>query len=180
MLSEHAYQKLAELLNIIEEGVKWPTQMETARAAFMAKDLDNALNPLAYRVLLMLPAVYRLWARTRPKHLQPWIDDWAMPEMYAGIANPTPGSAVCVRCCVPRITCHVLCTVINESHIVFVAICSVPFCSAAYALPVMRHAVCAVQLCVPLRMCCVVVCALRALDIVPQAQHIRQRMPCTM
>ena len=33
----------------------------------------------------MLPAVYRLWSRTRLRHLQPWINSWALPEMYAGV-----------------------------------------------------------------------------------------------
>ena len=51
----------------------------------MAKDENDLLNPLAYRVLLMLPAVYRMCSRTRLAHLQPWIEEWSTPEMYAGI-----------------------------------------------------------------------------------------------
>lgn len=72
------------MLNEIEEVAKWLAQVETARAAFMAKDLDDWLSPLARWVLLMLPATYRLWAATRLTHFQPWIDDWAMPEIYSG------------------------------------------------------------------------------------------------
>ena len=73
LLSPKAYEALAEMLNLIEEGAEWPKQMKTARAAFLPKDDECLLNPEAYRVLLMLPAVYRLWARTRLKHLEPWV-----------------------------------------------------------------------------------------------------------
>ena len=59
--------------------------MNQARAAFMAKDEEDNLNTLAYRVLLMLPSIYRLWGITRLAHLQPWIAEWAMPEMYSGV-----------------------------------------------------------------------------------------------
>ena len=51
---------LADMLNEIEQGAKWPKEMNKARAAFMSKDEDDVLNPLANRVLLMLPSVYRL------------------------------------------------------------------------------------------------------------------------
>ena len=80
-----AFDILAEMLNAIEEGATWPKQMQNARAAFMSKDEEDTLNPAAYRVLLMLPAVYRLWARTRLAHLQPWVEQWSLPEMFAGI-----------------------------------------------------------------------------------------------
>ena len=33
----------------------------------------------------MLASVYRLWGKVRLAHLQPWIDDWNLPEIYAGI-----------------------------------------------------------------------------------------------
>ena len=73
------------MLNCIEKGAKWPTQLNGPRVAFMSKDEDDELDPLAYRVLLMLPAVYRMWARTRLAHMQPWIADWTTPEMFAGV-----------------------------------------------------------------------------------------------
>ena len=84
-LSKKAYARLAEMFNRIEGGANWPTQMNESRAAFMAKDEDDELNPLAYRVLLMLPAIYRLWGRTRLAHLQPWVAEWTTPEMFAGV-----------------------------------------------------------------------------------------------
>ena len=62
-----------------------------ARAAFLPKEEDNLLEPAAYRVLLMLPATYRLWARTRLKHLEPWVMAWATEEMFSGA--PGQGAA---------------------------------------------------------------------------------------
>lgn len=54
-----------------------------ARASFMTKDSEDTLNPMAYRVLLMLPVLYRTWATARLQHLAPWISTWAMDEMFA-------------------------------------------------------------------------------------------------
>ena len=45
--SPRAFQLLAHLLNLVERGGTWPKQMKTARAAFLAKEVDNALDPLA-------------------------------------------------------------------------------------------------------------------------------------
>ena len=55
-----------------------------ARAAFLAKDENNKLDPAAYRLLLMLPALYRLWSKSRLRHIQPWVSEWTMEDMYAG------------------------------------------------------------------------------------------------
>jgi len=42
-------------------------------------------EPGGIRVLLMLPAVYRLWARARLKHLETWVLAWGMEEMFSGV-----------------------------------------------------------------------------------------------
>lgn len=56
-----------------------------ARAVFMAKEEGTQLDPLSYRVLTMLPASYRLYAKIRLKHLQPWIAEWVTPDIHAGV-----------------------------------------------------------------------------------------------
>ena len=84
-LSEKAFDELATLLNMIENGAKWPVQTKVSRAAFLSKDENDLLNPLAYRVLLMMPYIYRLWGRTLLGHLQPWVKDWATDEMFVGV-----------------------------------------------------------------------------------------------
>ena len=60
-LSRDAFDELATMVNMIEEGAEWPEQTKTSRAAFLSKDPNDLLNPLAYRVLLMMPYIYRLW-----------------------------------------------------------------------------------------------------------------------
>ena len=75
-LSRDAFDELAVMLNMIEEGAEWPEQTRTSRAAFLSKDPNDLLNPLAYRVLLMMPYVYTLWGRARNEHLRPWVEEW--------------------------------------------------------------------------------------------------------
>lgn len=70
-LSDCAYQCLADMMNTIEQGAEWHEALRSAQSAFLAKDAEDALNPLAYRVLLMLPSVYRTLAHVRLKHLKP-------------------------------------------------------------------------------------------------------------
>ena len=83
LLPIEAYEQLAVLLNMVEAVAPWPEDMTKARAAFLAKDPDDELNPLAYRVLLMLSGVYRMWSKTRLRHMQPWVETWTLPEMFA-------------------------------------------------------------------------------------------------
>ena len=85
MLPIEAYEQLAVLFNMIEAGAPWPKDMMKARAAFLAKDPEDEQNPLAYKVLLMLSGVYRMWSKTRLRHLQPWVEAWTLPEMFAGV-----------------------------------------------------------------------------------------------
>ena len=78
---------LADLFNDVERGAPWPEQFTNARVAFLATDPNDELNPLAYRVLLMLAALYRLWSKSRLRHLQPWIAEWCLDEMYACVGG---------------------------------------------------------------------------------------------
>ena len=60
LLSNLAFEHLAEMLNGIEETGTWPKDLLHARAAFLATEEEEALDPLGFRCLLMLPAIYRL------------------------------------------------------------------------------------------------------------------------
>ena len=93
LLSKEACKELANFFNMIEEGAKWPKQLNMARAAFLAKETDSDMDPLAYRVLLMLPSVYRLWGKIRLAKLQPWIAKRALPPIYAGVEGQGPNDA---------------------------------------------------------------------------------------
>ena len=86
ILAVEAQDWLCTLLNLIEVTGRWPSELTKARAVSLAKtevpDMHDVTN---YRVLLMLPAVYLLWARVRLKKVEPWIDGWKSPHMYAGM-----------------------------------------------------------------------------------------------
>ena len=57
------------------------------RAAFLSKAEGGSMDPMEHRVLLMLPSVYRLWGKTRLRHLEPWVAEWAVVELYAGVGG---------------------------------------------------------------------------------------------
>ena len=44
-------------------------------------------NPMAYRILKITSALYRLWATLRMQHLEKWISTWADPAMFAGVSG---------------------------------------------------------------------------------------------
>ena len=87
MLSESTFDWIAEMLNLIEAGRPWPDGMLHAKAAYLVKDPKRTDDPLAYRVLMVLPAVNRRWGTHRLQDLQPWTEKFAMNEIYAGIGN---------------------------------------------------------------------------------------------
>ena len=56
-----------------------------AKATALGKDPTLPLEPLNYRSLMVMPTIYRKWALTRMKHLQPWIARWQLDDMLADI-----------------------------------------------------------------------------------------------
>lgn len=87
LLSLKAFHHLAEMLKLIGNGAEWPTNCLHARASYLSKDHNDLLNPLSYRVLLMLPEVYRRWASLRLHNLAPWVADWQLDAMCARVAS---------------------------------------------------------------------------------------------
>ncbi len=81
---------LANMLNTIEQGAPWPTEMLCGRLAYLVKDTANADAPLAYRPLLIMPHFYRRWAAHKLHGLNGWVQQWATHEMFAGV----PGQGV--------------------------------------------------------------------------------------
>ena len=83
LISRRACILICALLNKIETGnMQWPKPVLTARAAFMAKDPDQLEDPLKYRVLTVLPVVYRKWASLRLKNLEGWTESWEIEELF--------------------------------------------------------------------------------------------------
>ena len=50
----------------------------------MSKTEQASMDPEDYRVLLIMPWLYRAWARTRFRHVRGWVKTWAAPQQYAG------------------------------------------------------------------------------------------------
>lgn len=75
--SSEAFRCLADMINKVECGAGWRKQAMRTMVAFMAKDVGNDRDPLAYRVLLMMLVAYLLWARksflVRAAELQPML-----------------------------------------------------------------------------------------------------------
>ena len=84
-LSDAAYHWIAFMLNTIESGAEWPDDLCNGRAAYLSKDELHTDDPLAYRVLLILPVVYRRWATVRLQHMQDWTYSWQLPQMFVGV-----------------------------------------------------------------------------------------------
>eukprot|EP00969_Alexandrium_andersonii_P187095 8267599-Alexandrium_andersonii.AAC.1 len=85
LISRQACQALADMLNSIESGASWPDALRVARVAIVEKPGGDPLSPLGYRLLTVLPVVYRRWASIRLRHVDDWVSSWALPEMYAGV-----------------------------------------------------------------------------------------------
>ena len=75
------------MLNQVERGRPWPDGLQHANAAYLAKDPNKTDDPLCHRVLMVLPTVVRRWASHRLHDLEPWTEQWALSEMYAGVGS---------------------------------------------------------------------------------------------
>ena len=85
LLPASAFHYLALLLNLVEQGKPWPDQRLFSRAHLLSKNPEDTLNPLEDRFLMITSSIYRLWGKTRLKHLEPWINLWRLPNMYGGL-----------------------------------------------------------------------------------------------
>eukprot|EP00969_Alexandrium_andersonii_P200940 8877290-Alexandrium_andersonii.AAC.1 len=63
---------LARLLNCVEAGAPWPAPLAHARCAYVCKVPVPSTDPLSYRGLLVLPVLYRTWAKARLFQLRSW------------------------------------------------------------------------------------------------------------
>ncbi len=71
LLPRLAWHRAAEMFTLIEEGRPWPRAALVARATFILKpDGDSALFT-DFIILLLTSTLYRIWAKTRMRHLDP-------------------------------------------------------------------------------------------------------------
>ena len=81
-------QLLAAFFNCIEEGGEWPRCTPQGQGTFLAKSAPaSTSSALEYRVLVVLPAAYRLWARARQAQVGHWERTWQHPVLLAGIGH---------------------------------------------------------------------------------------------
>ena len=85
LLSLDVMEEFAYLLRAIEKGAVWPAGCLHGRAVFLSKTGDPSLDPIDYRILLILPVLYRKWAVVRLRNLKGWIDEWKLDCLFAGI-----------------------------------------------------------------------------------------------
>eukprot|EP00969_Alexandrium_andersonii_P357827 15449686-Alexandrium_andersonii.AAC.1 len=82
-----AARHLSKILNCIESGAAWPEQLTTIMVAFIAKEEALSLDPLKYRGIAIIVAVYRGWAKMRLQHVREWSMSWRHPGLYAGVVG---------------------------------------------------------------------------------------------
>ena len=80
-----AFQWPADIMNGIENGMDWPSQLLHGKSSFLCKTAEPSHELGDHRCLLLLPVFYRKWAKVRLSSLAPWIDEWACDELFAGI-----------------------------------------------------------------------------------------------
>ena len=78
---------VAEVLRCIEEGAAWPTSTRHAKIAYLEKEGSVPGEVMSYRPLTIMAPIYRRWASMRLRSMEAWVDEWAMPEMHAGVAQ---------------------------------------------------------------------------------------------
>ena len=57
LLSDWAYQEMADLLNLVEAGEEWPQGMQHGRVAYLEKEHGECDDALKFRPLVLLPAL---------------------------------------------------------------------------------------------------------------------------
>eukprot|EP00973_Karenia_brevis_P036968 5096348-Karenia_brevis.AAC.1 len=65
LFPHEAFIWLARLLDLVEFGAPWPSATLHAKAVLLSKDRLKPYSPLDYRILMVMPAVYRIWAKAR-------------------------------------------------------------------------------------------------------------------
>eukprot|EP00969_Alexandrium_andersonii_P289070 12776775-Alexandrium_andersonii.AAC.1 len=47
----------------------------------------HSTDPMAHRGLLLLPVIYRSWAKCRMRELRDWMDAWRCPGIYSAFGG---------------------------------------------------------------------------------------------
>ena len=72
-------ERLAILLNLIEQTGKWPDSLMLGLVSLISKGEGTAPDKL--RPITVMSAVYRLWAATRVREVLAWQESWIQDEL---------------------------------------------------------------------------------------------------
>ena len=87
LLSKLLCEWVAVLYRLIEDGAAWPRSTRDAKNAYLEKEGSTPGEVMSYRPLTIMAPLYRRWASMRLRALEGWVQKWALPEMYAGVAG---------------------------------------------------------------------------------------------
>ena len=82
--------RLAVLLEVVEQRGQWPSALERTLVTFIAKPEAERLRAEDLRPISVMSPVYRLWAATRLKEVLTWQESWAAPGQHG--ARPGHGT----------------------------------------------------------------------------------------
>ena len=82
-LTQLAAHWLVCLLQLVEAGSQWPADCHVARDVFLMKPSTVIENPLTFRVLTILPVLYRAWGKMRINDVTEWTRHWSSKAMYS-------------------------------------------------------------------------------------------------
>ena len=85
LLSYKICGHIANMLKQIEGGARWPRSANHALIAYLEKEGAEAGHVMSFRPITITAPLYRAWATMRLRSLQPWVREWALPEMHAGV-----------------------------------------------------------------------------------------------
>ena len=88
----HVFEHLCALLQVVEQVGRWPNAMIQAYTTLIPKSSTPPEKATDLRPISVLALIYRVWGRLRAKHLAPWQEAWAHPELWGGRAGRGPES----------------------------------------------------------------------------------------
>ena len=80
-LPAQAHMQIAEMYELIQDGADWPRQLQTGLVCPVRK-IPEALTPMQYRPIILLPFLYRLWAVGSSRTLLPKMLQVAGQHVY--------------------------------------------------------------------------------------------------
>ena len=77
----------ARIMEKAEETGQWPKQLLQSRAVYLAKQEGLSTGPSDNMILLMMPWLYRTWAKLRYHQMRGRYQQWEMPYHHTGAGN---------------------------------------------------------------------------------------------